>query len=104
VADRDRRRRTDFPDPPVVISLLVDWDMPPIVRQALHFVPAAVLTAIVFPELLLRNGGLALSADNYRLIAGVVAIRAGLESEKNNADHCSRHGDAMVTAISANLI
>src|SRR5882672_7150552 len=56
------------------ISLLADWDMPPVVRQALHFVPPAVLSAIAFPELLLKNGGLALSADNYRLIAGVVAI------------------------------
>jgi len=56
------------------ISLLADWDMPPLARRALHFVPPAVLTAIVFPELLLRNGELAFSADNYRLIAGVVAI------------------------------
>ena len=64
------------------ISLLADWDMPPIVRQSLHFVPAAVLTAIVFPELLLRNGELALSADNYRLIAGVVAIALAWKVKK----------------------
>lgn len=56
------------------ISLLSNWDMPPVVRQALHFVPPAVLTAIVFPELFLRNDELMLSGDNFRLIAGVVAI------------------------------
>ncbi len=41
------------------ISLLSNWDMPSIVRQALHFVPPAVLTAIVFPEMLISNGELA---------------------------------------------
>jgi branched-subunit amino acid transport protein len=64
------------------ISLLADWDMPPILRQALHFVPPAVLSAIVFPELLLRNGELAFSADNYRLIAGIVAIAVAWKVKK----------------------
>ncbi len=64
------------------ISLLADWDMPPVVRQALHFVPPAVLSAIVFPELLMRNNELMPSADNYRLIAGIVAILAAWKVRK----------------------
>lgn len=56
------------------ISLLADWKMPPLVQRALHFVPPAVLSAIVFPDLLMREGAVALSADNHRLLAGLVAI------------------------------
>lgn len=43
-------------------------------RRALHYVPSAVLSAIVFPELLLRNGTLDISFENFRLLAGLVAI------------------------------
>jgi branched-subunit amino acid transport protein len=37
-------------------------------------VPPAVLSAIVFPELLVQDGHLAVNMDNHRLIAGVIAI------------------------------
>ncbi|TWG83960.1 branched-subunit amino acid transport protein [Cupriavidus gilardii J11] len=43
-------------------------------RTALQFVPAAMLSALIAPDLLMRDGELALSPDNARLIAGVVAI------------------------------
>ncbi len=56
------------------ISLFSDREMPPPLKRALGFVPPAVLTAIIFPELLLRDGELAISADNTRLLAGMVAI------------------------------
>lgn len=56
------------------ISMLSERGFPPVVMQALRFVPPAVLTAIVFPELLMRDGQLAVSAENLRLVAGVVAI------------------------------
>lgn len=45
-------------------------------RQALTFVPPAVLAAIVAPGLLLRDGVLDFSASSERLIAGLVAIVA----------------------------
>ena len=44
------------------------------VRNALHYVPPAVLSAIVFPELFLHNGALNLSLENHRLLAGLVAM------------------------------
>ena len=43
-------------------------------RQALTFVPPAVLAAIVIPGLLLVNGVLDLSLANPRWIAGLLAI------------------------------
>lgn len=45
-------------------------------RQALAFVPPAVLAAIVLPGLLMPQGHLDLSFDNPRWIAGLVAIAA----------------------------
>ena len=45
-------------------------------RQALTFVPPAVLAAIVAPGLLLRDGMLDLSLSNERLFAGLAAIVA----------------------------
>lgn len=43
-------------------------------RRALRYVPPAVLTAIWAPELLLSKGGLYLTFENARLVAGGVAI------------------------------
>ena len=48
--------------------------LPDLLRRALPFVPAAVLTAIWTPELLLQKGVLYLSLQNERLLAGIVAI------------------------------
>ena len=42
-------------------------------RQALRFVPAAVLSAIIFPELLILGGTLDISLGNERLLAGLLA-------------------------------
>lgn len=48
---------------------------PPVVRQGLHYVPTAVLTAIVVPGMLLPDGAhWRLSLDNAYLLAGVVSI------------------------------
>jgi branched-subunit amino acid transport protein len=49
-------------------------DMPGNLRRALRFVPAAVLSAIIFPELLVREGALDLSLGNERLLAGILAF------------------------------
>lgn len=43
-------------------------------RQALAFVPPAVLAAIVAPGLLMPHGAFDLSWDNARWLAGLVAI------------------------------
>jgi branched-subunit amino acid transport protein len=56
------------------IFLFGKFHIPETVRKALHYVPPAVLSAIVFPELLLNNGALNLSFTNDRLLAGLVAL------------------------------
>ena len=52
-----------------------DLRFPPVLRQALHYVPIAVLTAIVVPGMLMPDGRqLDLSLDNAHLLAGLAAI------------------------------
>ena len=48
--------------------------LPAGLRRALRYVPAAVLTAIWAPELLLQKGVLSVGLGNERLLAGIVAI------------------------------
>jgi branched-subunit amino acid transport protein len=55
------------------IFLFGQLEIPPLLRQALRFVPPAVLTAIIFPEVLLSDGAVNLSLGNARLLAGVLA-------------------------------
>jgi branched-subunit amino acid transport protein len=55
------------------IVLLGQREFPSIVQRALRFVPPAVLSAIVFPELFQHSGQFDLSLTNARLIAGVLA-------------------------------
>ncbi|AZG12520.1 AzlD domain-containing protein [Cupriavidus pauculus] len=48
--------------------------LPPWFRTALQFVPAAMLSALIAPDLLMRDGAVYLSPYNARLVAGLVAI------------------------------
>lgn len=56
-----------------LIMLLERVEVPPLVQRALRFVPPAVLSAIIFPELLRPGGTLNLSPANPRLLAGTLA-------------------------------
>lgn len=55
------------------IVLLGRREFPTIVQRALRFVPPAVLSAIIFPELFQHSGQFDLSLTNMRLLAGVLA-------------------------------
>lgn len=57
--------------------LLDHWQPPEMLRRGLRYVPPAVLSAIIFPELLMQNGVLNLSLSNFRLIAGLAAVLVG---------------------------
>lgn len=48
--------------------------VPETMRRALHYVPPAVLSAIIFPALLLPEDEWFVSLDNHRLLAGIAAI------------------------------
>jgi branched-subunit amino acid transport protein len=53
------------------IALLDKWSPPAWVSRAFRFVPPAVLTAIIFPELLIRDNHFQVA--NPRLLAGFLA-------------------------------
>ncbi len=55
------------------IALLERFSVPEGVRRGLRFVPIAVLSAIIAPELAAANGVLDLSPLNPRLLAGIIA-------------------------------
>lgn len=57
-----------------LIYLFGKFQVPETMRRALHYVPPAVLSAIVFPELFLQDGALNLAPDNHRLLAGLIAV------------------------------
>ena len=54
-------------------ALLGRLKMPLFFGRVLRFVPAAVLTAFVFPLLFYENGALQVSLGNERLLAGLAA-------------------------------
>lgn len=56
------------------IFLLGRFEVPETMRRALRFVPPAVLSAIVIPELVIQSGRIDLSFTNFRLLAGLVAV------------------------------
>jgi branched-subunit amino acid transport protein len=55
------------------IYLLGRWQPPAWLGRALRFVPPAVLSAIIFPEVLIRNGAFDLAPANLRLWAALIA-------------------------------
>jgi len=55
------------------IALFGRYKVPELVQRGLRFVPPAVLSAIIFQELLIRDGAGYISIGNLRLIAGLVA-------------------------------
>lgn len=60
--------------------LFTHWQPPDLLQRALRYVPGAVLSAIIFPEILFRDGSLFFSLANFRLIAGVVAALVAWKS------------------------
>lgn len=56
------------------IVILDRWQPPDLIQRSLRFVPVAVLTAIIVPELVMPGGTVDISIGNLRLLAGIVAI------------------------------
>jgi branched-subunit amino acid transport protein len=55
------------------ISLFARWPVPALLQRGLRYVPAAVFSAILVPELVMTAGAVHLSPDNPRLLAGILA-------------------------------
>lgn len=59
------------------LSFIEMWKwlrVPPLLMQALNYVPAAVLASLVLPALLRSGGAIDVSFDNLRLYAGLAAL------------------------------
>jgi len=56
-----------------LILLIGSVGVPPLLSRALRFVPPAVLSALILPDLLLSGGALDISPVNPRLLAGALA-------------------------------
>ena len=56
------------------IYLFGRYEIPEMLRRTLRFVPPAVLSAIVFPELLIQSGQLKVTWTNFHLLAGIAAV------------------------------
>ena len=56
------------------IYLFGRFDIPETLRRALRFVPSPVLSALVFPEILIQSNQLDFSLTNFRFLAGIVAV------------------------------
>jgi branched-subunit amino acid transport protein len=63
------------------ILLLGRWQPPVLLQRSLRFVPPAVLTAIIVPELVMQGGTLNLALGNLRLLAGLLAILVAWRSK-----------------------
>lgn len=50
------------------------FTLPTWIKRSMRFVPVAVLSALIFPAIMLQQGTLFLSVHNNRLIAGVMAM------------------------------
>jgi branched-subunit amino acid transport protein len=57
-----------------LIYLFGTLKVPETMQKALRYVPPAVLSAIIFPELFTHQGVFDASLDNTRLLAGLLAI------------------------------
>ena len=68
--------RTSF----VVLFGYLD-EIPPRVSRILALIPAAVIAAIIAPDLLVREGSLAIGIENERLLAGIVAFAVAWYTE-----------------------
>jgi branched-subunit amino acid transport protein len=55
------------------ILLLEKWKPPTIFKNGLRFVPLAVLPALIFPEIFLKNNAVVIPPDFPRLVAAVAA-------------------------------
>jgi branched-subunit amino acid transport protein len=62
------------------IALLGRVETPDLLRRALRYVPPAVLSAIILPELLVRHGAVDPSFHNPRLLAGLAAAAVALRT------------------------
>ena len=56
------------------IFLYGKFNLPGWLRRAMNFVPPAVLSALIFPDLIVKDNIIWISPQNPRLVAGIIAM------------------------------
>lgn len=56
------------------LAIVGRLQLPPLMIRALNYVPVAVLTAIIVPEVLMPGGAIDIGIDNAYLVAGLLAV------------------------------
>ena len=60
------------------VYLFGRFEVPETMRQSLRFVPPAVLSAIIFPQLFMPSGYSDFNLSNHRWPAGLIAVMVAL--------------------------
>ena len=50
------------------------FELPNWIKRAMRYVPPAVLSALIFPAIVIKNETVWISPQNPRLVAGIIAI------------------------------
>jgi len=66
----------------ILLALADKFELPSLLKQALSYVPPAVLTAITVPAILMTDSGMDFSLRNPYLIGALAAVAAGVISKK----------------------
>jgi branched-subunit amino acid transport protein len=67
------------------VLFLTRVEVPRAVQRALRFVPPAVFTALLVPELVFARGSLHLGLDNLKLVAALVAAPVAWRTKSTTA-------------------
>jgi branched-subunit amino acid transport protein len=67
------------------VLFLTRFEVPRPVQRALRFVPPAVFTALVVPELVFAGGQLSVGPGNLKLVAALVAVPVAWRTKSTTA-------------------
>ncbi len=58
----------------IPLVALTRSDLPESLKRWLNYVPVSVFSALIFPSLLLRNGQIDMSFNNFQIWAGLICL------------------------------
>ncbi|CAM2009954.1 AzlD domain-containing protein [Acanthopleuribacter pedis] len=64
------------------ISVFTQRNMPAVVERIMAYLPVAILSALIVPAFVIRDGAAHVGLDNYRLLAGLLAIGVAAKTKK----------------------
>ena len=83
------------------IALIDSVEMPVSIRRALRFVPAAVLSAIIAPAVIVQDGAIDVSLHNLHLIAALLAAAVAVPWRTRNIFYTITAGMLVLWALTA---